>query len=252
MNGGSSGERDGGRRPRSVGRRPDDPTGARSRPADGMAGGRGAPPLVTPSIAADGRRHGPLVTLPQPIRHPSSLSCGRGRAARLARSVRGGRSPRRRSPGPGAARRTGRSASSGPATRRGPTAPGTGRGTPRRRRWCCAGSRPLERLRGQQLQDALARLLRATGPGRRSRRSPSITVMIGLIESIVPDRRPRAADPAAALEVLERVEGDVQVDVGLALLEDARDLRRRDALGRQLARPSGPACPCPSTPSASR
>ena len=84
------------------------------------------------------------------------------------------------------ARRTARSASSGPSTDPVRSARGSGRGTPRRPPACC-GAAPPARAASRSAARAPARVPSgATGPGRRSRRCPSWTVMIGLIESIVP------------------------------------------------------------------
>ena len=87
---------------------------------------------------------------------------------------------------------------------------------------------------------------------RRVSTSPASTAMIGFDREQRPDRRLRAADPAALLEVLERVERDVHPEVRRPVVEDAGDLLGRDTQLRHLEAQVGRGSPRPSTRPASR
>ena len=141
-------------------------------------------------------------TVPQPV-----AAVGGDAALALDRGP-----PRRRSPGRGAARPTARPARSDTSAGSMPPAPGDelARGTPRRRRRPCAGStaaRSAARL--MQLDEPLARL--AAGADAVGGLDHAVLDRDDRLDREQrPDGRLGAADPAALLEVLERLEGHVR------------------------------------------
>src|SRR5260221_14769159 len=92
---------------------------------------------------------------------------------------------------------------------------------------------PFDRPRAEELVDAL--------PGFPLRPDPLGAVALAVFDGDGrlhreegPDRGLGAGDPAAALQVLEGVEGDVDIQVRGPVREDAGDLGGRDAVGGEL------------------
>ena len=201
-----------------------------------------------------------------PCRNRSVTSCvpcrdvGTGCAAGATRRGRAGVSagrgpPRRRSPGRGAARPTAPTSAIGTVAGSRPgRAPGPRRGTPRRPALtvCRIASRSIGRAR-DQLDAALARLRRGSATRSAVSTTPSLDRDDRLDREERPDRRLGAADPAALLEVLERLEGDVHPHVAGPRPRGPRRSRPPDAPARgHLDGPSGRGSPRPSTRPASR
>ena len=220
-----------------LGRLPDDPTGARDGAGRGMADreashAASAGPSIATRAASTPCRSSPCrnqsVTLAVPVEWQGVVGASR----------------RRRAPARSALRRM-VTAPTQPGPRCGPTDGPDGhrldprrgqgrdrslelrRGTPRRRPGWCAGPSPAPAAARVSSSSARSRAFARVRTRSAFSTRPSIDRDDRLDREHRAHRRAGAADPAAALEVLERVERDVQVDVRLALLEHrARSPRR--------------------------
>ena len=250
----------GGRRapPRRCGSSPGRPHGAHRSGPDGVARRTVRDSFPSASIARVGRivarsmvPVGKLVaTLPQPSRVPATPAASRRRRARPDRGP-----PRRRSPARGAARPTRRRGWI--ETSAGSRPPGARARTSSRNASTSGGHRVEDRRAARSAAAQMSSMTRsrafAAGPDAIGRLDHAVLDRDDRLDREQrPDGRLGAADPAALLEVLERLEGHVHAHVAAPASRGSRRSRPRTGPRRPSRRPSGRGSPRPSRRPASR